>query len=107
MVLSSRFTVFLTCDFSCPVCVRAWSMIPQRSILYVYDLKALNHIVVKDQNIWEESSVFLTSVAFSLVIRPTYINFRIATRTNLLAIGPSLVATLGMRVRTAYHNSTD
>ena len=37
-------------------------------MLYVSDLKALNHIVVKEQNIYEESRSFTACVA-SPVIR--------------------------------------
>ncbi|KAH9930181.1 cytochrome P450 [Amylocystis lapponica] len=46
-----------------------------RPLLYVYDPRALQHIIVKDQHVYEENEMFIMS--------------------NLLAFGPGLLSTLG------------
>ncbi|THH32676.1 hypothetical protein EUX98_g1523 [Antrodiella citrinella] len=69
-------------------------------MLYVYDPKALHHIVVKDQYIYEETSIFIEWVFRSVVPLTVFLTDGCLLNSfNSLAFGDSLLSSLGERHR--------
>ena len=62
-------------------------------MLYVFDPVAMHNVIVKDQYVFEEAAWFIRWVYRDFFF---HVPFRPSTpRTNALAFGPGLLATLG------------
>lgn len=72
------------------------SLLPQDTQLYVSDPKALHHILVKDQYIYDESDMFIEQViCLSLSSGHTDTDSNDVNRSNSLLFGLGLLSTRG------------